>query len=112
MSEVREFAGWRTGLPLSLVILRGSLENMLGWVDDKSAVNVETGVVRLAELRGGRVREIAAQSSDDWAGHSLTLQVGFARLADEWAIASPVQRKAQLFTLVEFLNAWDAELRR
>lgn len=112
MSEVRSWSVGRTGLPLSLVILRGSFENMLGWVDDESAINVRTGAVWLGELRRGRVREIAVQANDDWPSQSRALHLRVAHLADDWATCSPVERKSQLVGLVEFLNAWRAEVER
>lgn len=97
---------------LSLVVLRGALQNMQPWVHDSTRGMVETGVFRLADLRRGRVPEIVRQFDDDWPGSTLELQVRMAQLADEWAKASPAERKVQLDELLEHVVDWLAAIEK
>lgn len=102
----------RSGLSLSLVILRGKLRSLSAWVDDFTPPTVETGVVLLADLRAGRVREICEQGGTHWAVHSAALRDRIAKLAGEWAKATPAERKRQVGELLDLVEKWLVEVER
>lgn len=104
--------GWRSGVALSLVILRGKLQNTLAWVDDELPWRVETGTVQLRELRAGRVRELARDAAADWPRQVAALQAGISGLADDWATALSADRSARLLDLLALVDAWLADIER
>lgn len=101
----------RSGLSLSLVILRGKLLNLSLWADG-SALAVADGAASIRELRAGRVRELCQQGADDWPGPASALSSGFARLAARWDGASPVERHRELDDLLAVVCDWLSEVDR
>ena len=99
----------RTGLALSLVILRGALTNMLAWVNDTTPSAAQAGRYRLKELLRGRVAEVASIAAVDWPHEAFLLRAHVAALAADWAGAAPAQREAGLDRLIRLLTRWLAE---
>lgn len=77
----------RSGLALSLVILRGAFTNLLASVGDTTPDAVATAVYRLRDLRDGRVREVVERSDDDYPHEAFLLRAYLAGLTADWPAA-------------------------
>lgn len=101
--------GFRSGLALSLVILRGRLENTSAWVNDTDPT---CGAYQLADLRGDRCRLIVAQADGEWPEQCAGLVELIGAAAKGWAKQSPAERSEAIERLRRLVVAWLVECER
>lgn len=96
---------FRTGLPLSLVILRGKLLSLSTWTHG-SPFAVADGGHMIRALRDGRVRELVDAGAVEWPEQTAAFARLWARLVVSWAKVSPDARQKLVCEVLDCVSAW------
>lgn len=90
----------RSGVELSLVIVRGSLQNLQNWVSDGDPL---TGKILLQELQE-RLQAMEPVASD--RGRWIELLAAFDAARASWPVGSPAVRLWTVVVVLEAVCQW------